>query len=140
MGTTKRKMFKLHNLRHITAKLRVARDDAGMTSTEVGNLVGLSQSQISRIESGIQEFFGEDVKNRVLQWASLLKVEGLEFSEGYWDTHAEVAREARHPSREEGTTLSPIQQIMALTEIAKLGAISEAVALDGIRRICGEHL
>ena len=40
----------------IGSKVRAARQELGMTSTELARRVGISQAQISRLENGLQGF------------------------------------------------------------------------------------
>jgi transcriptional regulator with XRE-family HTH domain len=143
MSDESRKTFKLKNHRDMAARLKVARSDANMTMDAVGDLVGLAQPQISRIESGAQTYFSESVRDRVMKWADILGVRGLEFEESYWDTKADRAREAKaEPAREKRGTalLTPYQQILALVEIASTGGLANDAAFAAIRGICEEQI
>lgn len=132
--------YKLKNHRDIAARLKIARVDAKMSMDAMGNLVGLTQPQVSRIESGVQAYFRESVRDRVLKWADALGVKGLEFEEGYWDTKPEKARESRAakvaPTSPE---ITPYQQILAVIEVARLGALDADAAFEVISGICREQ-
>lgn len=139
MSEESRRTYKLKNHRDIAARLKIARSDAGMTMDSLGELVGLSQPQISRIESGAQAFFTESVRDRMLRWADVLGVKGAEFVEGYWDTQPEKARAARGKP-EAPAALTPYQQILAVIEVSRLGALDSDAALIAIHNICSEQL
>ena len=143
--------FKLKDHRNVAARLKVARVEAKMSMDEIGKLVSLAQPQISRIESGIQAFFSASVRDRVLKLAEALGVKGLEFEEAHWDTGKSKPRSPRPaqkplpppaPQRErkpEGYTLTPFQQILAIIEIQRMGALETDDAFAAIRGICAEQ-
>lgn len=140
--------FKLKDHRNVAARLKVARVEAKMSMDEIGKLVSLAQPQISRIESGIQAFFSASVRDRVLKLAEALGVKGLEFEEAHWDTGKSKPRPAQKPMpslapqrerKPEGYTLTPFQQILAIIEIQRMGALETDDAFAAIRGICTEQ-
>lgn len=141
-GTT----YKLKNHREIAAYLKAARLNAKMTCAGVGELVGLGQPQVSRIESGVQAYFTEPVKEKVEKLAGLLNVTGLDFVEGYWETRIDDARAARLERVEKvsapasKSSLTPFQQIAAIVEVSRLGALTSDAALEAISNICAENV
>lgn len=141
MSEESRRTYKLKNHRDIAARLKVARSDTGMSMDALGELVGLAQPQISRIESGVQAYFTDSVKERMKKWADLLGVKNVEFEESYWDTQPEKAREVRaQKAAPSAGTLTPYQQILAVIEVSRLGALGPDAALIAIHNICSEQV
>jgi transcriptional regulator with XRE-family HTH domain len=116
-----------------------------MTCEGVGELVGLRQPQISRIESGVQAYFTQPVREKVEKLAGLLNVTGLEFVEGYWETRIDDARAVRLERVEKvvgpapKSSLTPFQQIAAVIEVSRMGALAPDAALAAISNICAEN-
>lgn len=137
------KMYRLLDAKNAIARFRAARADAGLSADAAGQLVGLSQPQISRIESGVQRGFSEPVKDKLLKLAEALNVK-LDFVDATWHTirgGARVQKPSAPRSRVDAAPavparLSSISQIRAIVELAKQGSLTHPQALVVIESIC----
>lgn len=131
-------MFKLTSYREYAAKLKAARLGANMSATEIAELCGLAQPQLSRIENGQQQFFTGRTKERVEKLASALNVTGLRFTEV---SYAEVRGQKASPkfSAETAQTVvvsgSTLQRVGKLLELHREGLIPEQAAIISIKAL-----
>lgn len=146
------KIYRLISVQDTVAKLRVARLEANYSMEDAGKLVGLHQAQVSRIESGVQEFFTESIRERVEKLAKHLNVKGLKFVEGTWRNTKRKVPVTRHSGVDEindviaatvpvpatqppQPALPVMSQIASVLHVYKLGALDAQKALDTIHSI-----
>jgi len=139
------KMYRLLDAKNAIARFRAARADAGLSADAAGQLVGLSQPQISRIESGVQRGFSEPVKDKLLKLAEALNVK-LDFVDATWHTirgGTRVQKPSAPPARAKVDVMAPvparlssISQIKGIIELTKQGSLTHPQALVVIESIC----
>lgn len=144
--------YKLVSHREVAAKLKVARLEKGWTGVQAGEVCGLAQPQISKVENGQQQFFTMALRAKVQTLADALGVAGLRWDDA---TDAELDREAEAVARAEVETddkrerreriynffvndskLKTHHRVGMVVDLYKEGVFTPEQALDAIDTVC----
>lgn len=137
-------IYRLVNTQETVKRLHDARVREKLTAVAAGEMVGLKQSQMSRIESGVQEFYTAPVREKLEKLASALSVK-VKFVDGDWrqmrrgpkskDSKVDEINDMISDATPAQPTFSPIMQVAAVLQVYKLGALDAHKTLDAITSI-----
>lgn len=137
-------MFRLVHAEETVKRLQAARLKAKLTAEAAGKSVGLKQAQLSRIESGVQEFFTAPVRAKLEKLASSLNVK-VKFVDGDWrqlrrgpqgrDSKVDEINDVIAATVSPQPTAPAVAQIAAVMHVYKLGALDAHKTLDTITAI-----
>ena len=140
-------IFRLVDAENTVKRLYAARTKEKLTVASAGEMVGLKQSQLSRIESGVQEFYTGPVREKIEKLASALGVK-VKFVDGDWrqmrrgpkSKDSGVAEindviASTVPAQPAQPIVPATAQIAAVLHVYKLGALDAEKTLDTIGSI-----